>query len=205
MTTQPDFGRRCTIQRLAMTAGGLLIFPGIATAHPIQHHLRDASALELADAKAGATDYLPEFLDGHQFEMLQTLAELIIPGSTKANSAQFIDQLLAVSASEDQRGFLQALGDFEQFAMVRASTSWAQLTHDQQNTLLTVASTEKAGTPPNTRGVSPARQLTIRDHFENLKGWIVGAYYSSEPGMRELGWTGNMFFAALPGCDHADH
>jgi len=46
--------------------------------------------------------------------------------------------------------------------------------------------------------------VTIRDHFENLKGWIVGAYYSSEPGMRELGWTDNMFFPALPGCDHSD-
>jgi hypothetical protein len=205
MTHQPDFGRRYTIQRLAMTAGGLLIFPGIATAHPIQHHLRDANALELADAKAAASDYVPEFLDQHQFEMLQTLAERIVPGSTRANSAQFIDQLLAVSTSEDQRGFLQALGGFEEFAMARASRSWTPLTEDQHNNLLTVASTEKAGTPSNAARVSRARRVTIRDHFENLKGWIVGAYYSSDPGMRELGWTGNMFFGALPGCDHADH
>ncbi|MFL6280695.1 MAG: gluconate 2-dehydrogenase subunit 3 family protein [Vicinamibacterales bacterium] len=205
MTNQPDFGRRSTIQRLAMTAGGLLIFPGIAAAHPIQHHLGDANALELADAKASASDYVPELLDRHQFEMLQTLAERIVPGSNNANSAQFIDQLLAVSTSEVQRGFLQALGGFERFAMARVSTSWTHATEDQQNTLLTAASNEKPGTPPNAGAVSRARHVTIRDHFENLKGWIVGAYYSSEPGMRELGWTGNVFFTALPGCDHTDH
>src|SRR5947208_16513769 len=134
---QPDFGRRYAIQRLAMSAGGVLILPGIAAAHPIQHHLRDASALVLADAKASAADYVPEFLDAHQFDMLQMLAEHIVPGSTKANSAQFIDQLLAVSASEDQRGFLQALGAFEQTAAVRVSTSWTKLTEDQQGSLLT--------------------------------------------------------------------
>jgi|SRR3954465_2168516 len=202
---QPNFGRRYVIQRLAMSTGGLLILPGIAAAHPIQHHLRDANAVETADAMASASPYVPEFLDAHQFEMVQTLAERIVPGSTKANSAQFIDQLLTVSTSKEQRGFLQALGAFEQSATARASTSWTQLTEKQQNDLLTVASTEKAGTPSNTPGASRARRVTIRDQFETLKGWIVGAYYSSEAGMRELGWTGNMFFAALPGCDHVDH
>ena len=44
--------------------------------------------------------------------------------------------------------------------------------------------------------------MTIRDQFEHLKGWISGAYYSSEPGMRELGWTGNVFFDKFTGCQH---
>ena len=47
-------------------------------------------------------------------------------------------------------------------------------------------------------------RLTPRDHFDLLKGWIAGAYYSSEIGMRELGWTGNVFFETFPGCDHPD-
>ena len=45
-------------------------------------------------------------------------------------------------------------------------------------------------------------RLTLRDHFDLLKGWIAGAYYSSEIGMRELGWTGNVVFAEFPGCQH---
>jgi len=29
--------------------------------------------------------------------------------------------------------------------------------------------------------------LTMRDRFENAKGWVSGAFHSSEVGMRELG------------------
>ena len=197
----PDPARRHVIKHLAMGAGGVLVFPLVASAHPIQHHLRDQNAVEIADSKAAGADYVPEFLDAHLFDTLEKLAEQIVPGSTKANSAQFIDQLLLVTPLEEQRVFLQALGAFEQLARTRAQAPWAKLTEAQQRELLTFASTQQSGAPPEG---SRSTHVTIRDHFENLKGWIVGAYYSSEPGMRELGWTGNMFFSALPGCDHAD-
>jgi hypothetical protein len=29
------------------------------------------------------------------------------------------------------------------------------------------------------------------------------AYYSSEVGMKELGWTDENYFAGFPGCEHA--
>ena len=47
-----------------------------------------------------------------------------------------------------------------------------------------------------------AKTSALRGHFENLKDWIAGAYYSSETGMRELGWTGNVLHRELPGCTH---
>jgi hypothetical protein len=199
-----DPGRRHVIQHLAMGAGGVLVFPLVASAHPIQQQLRDQDAVALADAKAVAADYVPEFLDQHLFDTLDRLAEQIVPGSSKANSAQFIDQLLSATPLDQQRAFLQALGAFEQLAQTRAQAPWARLTEAQQHELLTFASSQASGTPSDTRAGSRPPHVTIRDHFENLKGWIVGAYYSSEPGMRELGWTGNMFFPVLPGCDHAD-
>ena len=42
-------------------------------------------------------------------------------------------------------------------------------------------------------------------HLKNLKRWVSGAYYSSETGMKELGWTGPRAFEAFPGCAHAPH
>jgi len=42
------------------------------------------------------------------------------------------------------------------------------------------------------------------EHFEDLKGWAVGAYYSSEIGMRELGWTPDRVFSTFPTCTHAE-
>jgi hypothetical protein len=46
--------------------------------------------------------------------------------------------------------------------------------------------------------------LTLRDHFENIKGWVSGAFYSSEFGMKELGWTGQVAWDGLPGCTNPD-
>ena len=194
-----ELGRREVLRRIAVSLGGVVTLPFVASAHPIQHHLRDAASIAIADQKSNAAEYAPAFLDAYQLATLEILAERIVPGSTQARSSQFIDQLLAVATSDEQRTFLQALGGFEQLAIARARVSWKQLSEPQQMDLLTLASTEKAGTAATPR--APAR-VTIRDHFEHLKGWIVGAYYSSELGMRELGWTGNMFFPAFPGCEH---
>ena len=63
-----------------MSAGGLLMFPWVCLAHPVQHHLRDETAVGLAETRAGAPDYVPEFLDAHQLETLRILAERIVPG-----------------------------------------------------------------------------------------------------------------------------
>ena len=200
----PDLGRREVVQRLLAGLGGIVAFPLVASAHPIQRHLRDASRIGIADAKANAPAYTPEFLDPHQLETLQALAERVVPGSTQAKSSQFIDQLLSVALPAEQRTFLQALSAFDGLAIARAGRPWRLLSEPQQNELLTVASTEQSGTPKETRESTVGGHVTIRDHFDHLKGWIVGAYYSSELGMRELGWTGNVFFQTFPGCDHPD-
>ena len=51
----------------------------------------------------------------------------------------------------------------------------------------------------------PRRPPTLRDRFELVKSRIATAYYSSEKGMKELGWTGQMVHAAYPGCSHTSH
>ena len=37
-----------------------------------------------------------------------------------------------------------------------------------------------------------------------LKSWVAGAHYSSEPGMKELGFTGSVFFQTFPACTHPE-
>jgi hypothetical protein len=208
-------GRREVLQVLLGAAAAGIAAPALAADHPLAGHLADSAAIEQAASKAKASDWKPEFLDKHQFAMLQSLAERIVPGSSRAKVSEFIDQLLAVDSQEDQRSFLNALGAFEAQALQRARRSWAQLSASDQDAILTEASTSASGRPahrPWTRGepiVAPAGKsepirLTLRDHFELLKGWIAGAYYSSEIGMRELGWTGNVFHQAFSGCDHPD-
>jgi hypothetical protein len=207
--------RREMLQTLIASMGAGAVVPGLTAAHPIGRHAADAVTLEQADAKAKSGSYEPAFLDGHQFETLQMLAERIVPGSMRANVAAFIDQLLAVDSLDDQRSFLTALGAMEGQALARANRPWKQLTEADQIATLTSASTMASGRPPTrvwakgdsivVEGAPPdTPTLTLRDHFDLLKGWVAGAYYSSETGMRELGWTGNMFYREYPGCQHPD-
>jgi hypothetical protein len=184
-------GRRELLQMLLGTAGVSLGVPVLAADHPIRRHAADASAIEQADRKAAAANWKPEFLDKHQVETLRSLAERIVPGSSRARVTEFVDQLLPVSKPEDQRSFLGALGAFDGRALDRAKRSWKQLAEPDQIAILTEASTLSPG-------------AALRDHFDLLKGWVAGAYYSSEIGMKELGWTGNMFFQSYPGCEHSD-
>ena len=205
--------RREMLHTLVASIGAGTVVPGLSAEHPIARHAADALTIDQADSKAQSSRYTPEFLDRHQFETVQVLAERILPGSTRAKVTEFIDQLLAVDTPEDQRSFVTALGMFEGQARARASGPWKQLTEADQIAILTSASTMASGRPPArawSKGdaviveSAPPQPptLTMRDHFDLLKGWIAGAYYSSEIGMRELGWTGNMFYREYPGCAH---
>ena len=182
--------RRTVLQTLLGGVGAGLAAPAIADAqHPVHQHLASAAGVEQAQKKAAAAAYTPEFLDAHQMATLASLAERIVPGSTTARVAPFLDQLLAVESSQTQRNFLGALGAFDMAAISKHGKAWKAITAAQQDALLQEASGEGAS--------------ALKGPFQNLKGWIAGAYYSSEPGMKELGWTGNVFHAELPGCTHA--
>jgi hypothetical protein len=199
-------GRRAVLQGLLGGVGAGLALPLGAETHPVHQHLADAAKVDRAKAQTKAVAWKPEFLDPHQFATLSVLAERILPGSVASGSDRFIDQLLAVDSRENQGRFLIALGAFEGEGRTRFGRPWKALTEAQQVEVLTVASTMAAEAPPR-RGRAPAPrpgpgQTSLRNHFDHLKGWIVGAHYSSEAGMRELGWTGQSFFTAFPDCAH---
>jgi len=183
--------RRDAIQILSGGIGVGFAVPGLAADHPMHEHLADQVKVDTAEKRAAVVQYKPVFLNAHEFATLKSLAERIVPGATKAKSAEFIDQLLAVDSQSNQRGFLNAVGTFEGKAIEKAKGPWTSLTPAQQDEILTEASTAQPG-------------MRLRDDFDAMKGWVAGAYYSSEIGMRELGWTGNVMFLEFPGCPHPE-
>jgi hypothetical protein len=208
-------GRREMLQGLITGVGAGLAVPGLADAHPMRDHLQEKTRVAAAKAKANEPDWKPEFLDAHQMETLASLAERIVPGSRAAQADRFIDSLLAVNARDDQQRFLSAIGAIEGESRARFGKPWKELDEAQQTELLTAASTAKPGREQRywTPGTPVADFLahqggpsvtTLRDHFDHLKGWVSGAYYSSEAGLKELGYTGQMFFESFPGCTHPD-
>jgi hypothetical protein len=211
--SEAGLGRRRWLQGLLGGVGAGLAIPGLAETHPVHAHLADQAKVAGADAKTVAAGWKPEFLDAHQFETLSSLAERILPGAVKLRADRFIDQLLAVDSPDNQQAFLSALGGIDGEARARFNKPWKSLAEPQQIELLTAASTAPLPDDPGGRDLrarnapaSPSAAMTqnLRGHFEHLKGWVVGSYYSTESGMRELGWTGNQFYTSFPGCEHAD-
>jgi gluconate 2-dehydrogenase subunit 3-like protein len=185
---QPTLTRREIVQKLlgAMAAAGA--FPLIATSHPIYRHLTSAVMFDRAEEMRVAADWQPLFLNGGQDKTLAALSEIMVPGSATAHVNRFVDLLVSVDTAQHQREFVASLAAIEDEANQRFAKGFEQLTPSEQETLLTDFSTQESH----------------REQFHNLKGWIVGAYYSSEQGMRELGWNGNYAFESYPSCEHGD-
>jgi hypothetical protein len=210
-------GRRNVLQGLLSGVGAGLAVPGLAAAHPLTEHAQSPERIEAARTRASG-DAAAEALDAYQMQMFESLAERIVPGATAAGCARFVDSLLAVGARADLQAFLTALGAIDAEARRRFGGPWAALDEAQQVELLEAASSQEPGRPARgawTPGTPVAEYLarpapdaptrvTLRDHFDTLKGWVVGAYYSSEPGMWDLGYTGMSFGATFRGCSHPD-
>lgn len=193
------FSRREMVQRLLAGAG--TAWPLLAAAHPICEHLAHGAIFDEAE-KLGAADWKPLFLNTQQEESLAALAEAIVPGSRKAQVDRFVDLLLSVETQKHQQNFAGSLAAFEVESQKRFGKRFAFLDVGQQAALL--ADAAMVASKENSSSAHASAKPGLREHFENLKGWITGAYYSSEAGMRELGWTGEYVFESFPGCEHPE-
>jgi hypothetical protein len=124
-------------------------------------------------------------LSSQQNETLVALSESIVPGSAKAQVNRFIDLLLSVDSTENQKKFAASLAAIEGGSQHRFGRGFPHLAASEKDELLSSISAEGAH----------------QKHFDNLKEWTTIAYYSSEDGMRELGWTENRAFRVFPGCE----
>ena len=187
MSENSGLSRREVARRLlgvtaAWSLGGL---------HPAWGHLLNEPLLAQADTDLASANWKPLFLQPEQNEALQSFSEATVPGSTNALVSRFIDLLLSVETPARQEKFLASLSALQAEANQQFGIALQKLSASQLNSVLTVVS------------ASPEDSAT-RASFEDLKEWIVVSYYSSEMGMKELGWTPNRFFPSLPGCTHPE-
>lgn len=200
--------RRAMVQRLlaGMSAGAA--WPLAASSHRVFELLKSDALLHNGAVfdraeQLGQANWKPAFLTSQQNELLAALAESIVPGSTRAHVSRFIDLLLSVDKPENQRKFVESLTALDTEAQKQFKKRFPALDEEQKGAFLTNVSTKlKPANAPGTQ--TEKKQSALYVHFENLKGWISGAYYSSEVGMRELGWTDDYAFAVFPGCTHPE-
>ena len=198
--------RRRILQALAGGAGAGLAIPGLAAAEDAHRHVAAQARLETAAERAAAAGEGTSFLAPAQREALASLAEAIVPGSAKAGVAAFLDRILAVDSADAQRAFLAALGTVEHEAITRFGRGWNGLDAAERDAVLTALATGPSAAPTRygVRAVAEAFAPTPRDRFDVLKTRIALAYFTSEEGLRELGYTGEPIHEAFAGCPHPE-
>ncbi len=176
----PGISRRSALQGLA--AGlGLAVTPTTADAgvhdHPLAAHIVQRRATPPAAAAP-----TPKFFDAHQFATLGVVSELIVPGSVASGSPAYIDSVLAVEHDDVRIAVVSALSAVDAAARDTHGATFRTLKAPQQIAILE----------------------SLTGPLATLKTWVAGAHYSSEAGLKSLGFDGMLFFQEFPACRHAE-
>jgi hypothetical protein len=177
------------VQRLLAGAGAAWLV--VASSHPICELFRNNVAVFDEAEKLAQRNWKPVFLSLQQHESLAAIAESIMPGSSKAHVSRFIDLLLSVDKPENQHTFAESLAAIDAETQKRFEKRFPAIDEKQKNSFLTDASLKSNEPDASATGAEP-KQSMLYAHFENLKGWISGAYF----------FRGG--HDKFPGCTHPD-
>jgi hypothetical protein len=205
---QKRLTRREVLQRVFAGMGATLAVPLAAEAHPVLRHLSRLSSMPAADDEVS---WSPRFLSAQQNDELIAISDRMVPGAGAAHVNRVIDLLMTVETDETRKLFAAALTALDGQATKQFHSEIAKLSPSQIDEVLTFCAEQE---PPHAEHDDDApgwklNQRTpltaapnLRDHFENLKGWIVATYCSSEAGLRELGWNDDFYFESPAECAH---
>jgi gluconate 2-dehydrogenase subunit 3-like protein len=175
----------------AMAGSVLRVIP--AQAAEYAHHLVDA---EKAAAPGGS--YTPKYFRPQQYKTLQALCQLIIPpdgsngGAVEAGAPEFID-LLTSENSDYQLKLGGGLMWLDATCADRYGKAYLDCAAAQQKEILDgIAYRANAVKDPSlAQGVA---------FFAFLRNLTADGFFTSEIGIKYLGYIGNKYMADFPGC-----
>ena len=193
--------RREAFRKFAFGAGAISVFPILGQGSSMPH-MAGMSATPVVPPVSDA-NWKPLFFDDHQNETVIALTELIIPatetpGAKAAQVNRYFDLVLNESEPDRQKQALEGLSWIDGRALKLHGKPFIDLTTEQQTALLEPLADSKNKNPEDETGVR---------FFDELKGWTIFAYYSSEIGsVQELHYDGANYHTEFPGaCKHPEH
>lgn len=197
-----DLSRRDAIRRiaLALTAAGTASLDFTSAQHIHK---------EVNKSRSAGGDYKPKFFTEQEFKTVSRLAELIVPADEKSGSAvdagapEFIDLLCSQNEALG-RIYTGGLGWLDARMRRRHDAAFVEASAEQQTELLDMlAAAERENRRPNPEwelhygrfidyGVDKRSDLGAGVRFFDwARKMSVDAYYTSEIGIQDLGYTGN--------------
>jgi gluconate 2-dehydrogenase gamma chain len=187
-----SISRRDVLKSLTMGAAATSVLRVIpAKAAEYAHHM-------VAAEKAATKVYAPKFFPAHEYKTLQTLCQTIIPadgdsgGAIEAGAPEFID-LLTSENTEYQRQLGGGILWLDSTCSDRYGKAFIDCTPQQQKEILDqIAYRNNALTDPSiSQGV---------EFFSFLRNMTTDGFFTSEIGIKYLGYIGSAFLKEFPGC-----
>lgn len=185
-TSSPEIDRREALRRVGVLLGGVVSAPTVA------------GVLSGCERRSG-TDWSPQTLTAEQSQMVDTIAEIIIPatdtpGASAANVNRFIDALVGESyLPEDRDRFLTGLDDVNARCEETYGAPFVDCTSEQQLALVGELDDETFGAD----AAEPDSENP--PFFRMLKELVIVGYYTSE-----VGATQELKTNAVPGYYDGD-
>lgn len=187
-----SISRREVLKSLAIGAAATSVLRTIpAQAAEYAHHM-------VAAEKAATKAYAPKFFAAHQYKTLQTLCQTIIPadsdsgGAIEAGAPEFID-LLTSENSEYQVKLGGGLMWLDSTCSDRYGNLYLDCSPQQQKEILDQIAYRN-------NAMTDARLSQGVDFFSFLRNMTADGFFTSEIGIKYLGYQGSAFLKEFPGC-----
>ncbi len=190
----PTISRRDVLKSLAMSAAATSVLRVIpAQAAEYAHHMIAAEK-----AASPAKNYAPKFFSPHEYKTLGTLCQIIIPadtdsgGAIEAGAPEFID-LLTSENKDYQRILGGGLLWLDGTCSDRYEKVYLDCSPEQQKEILDQIAYRKNAM------ANPALDPGV-EFFSFLRNMTADGFFTSEIGIKYLGYIGSAYLKEFPGC-----
>jgi gluconate 2-dehydrogenase gamma chain len=164
--------------------------PGIPTSEP-------GVAARMAGSSAAAGSYQPKTFDAHQYRTIEVLSDIIIPADESSGSAtqagvpQFIDEWLGFQGGSQLDAIRGGLTWLDMESKRAFGHDFIDAAETKKKHLLDRIAYPKTAAPEDRSGVI---------FFNAMRNAVLGAFYSSKIGVKDLPYLGNQMLAEWDGC-----
>ena len=169
MSQSEDLTRRQALRRVGALLGGVVSAPTVA-------------GVLSGCRRQGGSDWTPSVLSAAQNEMIDTMAEIMIPatdtpGASAANVNRFVDAIVGESwLEEDRKRFMGGLEETQARAKRQHGAPFGELSAEEQTAFVAELDEEHFGADAE----EPDREEP--PFYRSLKELVIVGYYTSEVG-----------------------
>ena len=191
--------RRESLKLLALALSATA--PGVLTAAGCQWTASDTerAAREAEEARSRG-DFSPQFFTDEEYETVRILADLIIPADDRSGSAtdagvpEFMD-FIVTDMPDMQEPMRQGLAWLDVYARERFGASFAACSDAERVDLVDAIAWPEDADPALADGVM---------FFNFFRDLTASGFWTTEAGMADLGYMGNVFVAEWTGAPQSE-